>query len=202
MFLEVVGIGGLDLQLIYFRGMRGVNAECKASPWISDPVVLARMMAKIRCETGYTQIGKVLQHVSREAHSARSAPWSMSEMPAKSIRDADRARQRARRPQASPCSCSRKVTIRRPRFASGRSRSGRTGPITALTRAAPSFWASFSRPLQRLLSEASWRWNGRIRMRQRDCSVRSANQPLSMVRQSKHEGRPVCPSRLKGENSP
>ena len=39
MFLEVVGMGGLDLQLVYFRGVRGVTAECKASPWISDPVV-------------------------------------------------------------------------------------------------------------------------------------------------------------------
>ena len=66
MFLEVVGIGGLDLQLIYFRGMRGVNAECKASPWISDPVALARLMAKIKCETGYTQIERVLSHASRE----------------------------------------------------------------------------------------------------------------------------------------
>ena len=73
MFLEVVGIGGLDLQLIYFRGMRGVNAECKASPWISDPVVLARMMAKIRCETGYTQIDRVLLtlHVKLTAQDRR-----------------------------------------------------------------------------------------------------------------------------------
>ena len=70
MFLEVVGIGGLDLQLIYFRGMRGVNAECKASPWISDPVALARLMAKIKCETGYTQIERVLSHASREAVTA------------------------------------------------------------------------------------------------------------------------------------
>ena len=66
MFLEVVGIGELDLQLVYFRGMRGVNAECKASPWISDPVALARLMAKIKCETGYTQIERVLSHASRE----------------------------------------------------------------------------------------------------------------------------------------
>jgi hypothetical protein len=66
MFLEVVGIGGLDLQLVYFRGMRGVNAECKASPWISDPVALARLMAKIKCATGYTQIERVLSHASRE----------------------------------------------------------------------------------------------------------------------------------------
>ena len=36
MFAEVAVIGSLDLQLVYFRGMKGVNAECKASP--QDPL--------------------------------------------------------------------------------------------------------------------------------------------------------------------
>ncbi len=67
MFAEVATLGSLDLQLAYFRGMIGVNAECKTSPWVSDPMVLAKMMAKIKCETGYTQIGKVLSHISRES---------------------------------------------------------------------------------------------------------------------------------------
>ena len=71
MFREVALIGSLDVQLTYFRGMTGVNAECKASPWAGDPMVLARLMAKIKCETGYTQIGKVLQHASRETASRK-----------------------------------------------------------------------------------------------------------------------------------
>ena len=66
MFAEVAVIGSLDLQLVYFRGMKGVNAECKASPWLSNPMQLAKLMTKIRCETGYTQIERVLSHVSRE----------------------------------------------------------------------------------------------------------------------------------------
>jgi hypothetical protein len=67
MFQEVAAIGALDVQLIYFRGMKGVNAECKASPWVNDPLVLTKMMTKIRCETGYTQIERILDHVLREA---------------------------------------------------------------------------------------------------------------------------------------
>ena len=31
MFEEVAAIGALDLQLVYFRGTAGANAECKAS---------------------------------------------------------------------------------------------------------------------------------------------------------------------------
>ena len=46
------------------------------------------MMAKIRCETGYTQIERVLSHASREGQPAKSAPWSMSEMPARKTGDA------------------------------------------------------------------------------------------------------------------
>ena len=192
MFLEVVGIGGLDLQLVYFRGVLGVTAECKASSWISDPVALARLMAKIRCETGYTQIERVLSHALREAASARSAPWSMSETPARKNAET------LVRPAYELGDLEIPVFM----FQEGRDQDAErfqeiaerpTGPITALTRAAPSFWASFSRPLQRLRSEASWRWNGRTRMRQSDCSVRSANQSLSMVRQSKHDQR-TCSS--------
>jgi hypothetical protein len=67
MFREVAVIGSLDVQLVYFRGMTGVNAECKASGWVGDPMALAKLMAKIRCETGYTQIERVLSHGLREA---------------------------------------------------------------------------------------------------------------------------------------
>jgi hypothetical protein len=55
----------IDVQIVYFRGTR--PGECRASPWLRDPAKIAAMMAKISCETGYTQIGKVLSHVLREA---------------------------------------------------------------------------------------------------------------------------------------
>src|SRR5262249_52456139 len=45
MFKAVKEIGGLDVQLVYFRGF----AECRASKWVSDPEALARLMTTVRC---------------------------------------------------------------------------------------------------------------------------------------------------------
>ena len=61
MFRETARIGGLDVQLIYFRGF----GECRASKWVSNPNALARLMTGIDCRGGNTQIGKVLAHVKR-----------------------------------------------------------------------------------------------------------------------------------------
>ncbi len=63
MFGAVKSVGGLDVQLIYFRG----SGECRASKWVSDPDALARLMTTVDCRGGYTQIGKVLSHVRKEA---------------------------------------------------------------------------------------------------------------------------------------
>ena len=40
MFAAVKEVGGLDVQLMYFRGL----GECRASKWVSDPDALARLM--------------------------------------------------------------------------------------------------------------------------------------------------------------
>jgi hypothetical protein len=61
MFSEVASIGGLSIQLVFYRGI-----ECRTSNWVDDPNQLAAMMRKIKCEGGYTQIGKILSHVQRE----------------------------------------------------------------------------------------------------------------------------------------
>ena len=71
MFREAAIIGGLDVQLTFFRGMDGFGGECRASTWVSDPMVLAKLMAKIRCDAGETQIGKVLTHALREANQRK-----------------------------------------------------------------------------------------------------------------------------------
>jgi hypothetical protein len=63
MFAAVKEVGGLDVQLIYFRGM----GECRASKWVSDPDALARLMRGVACEGGLTQIGKVLNHALDES---------------------------------------------------------------------------------------------------------------------------------------
>jgi hypothetical protein len=63
MFREAAAIGTLDIRLVYFRGMD----ECRATGWISDTAHLARLMGKISCQGGHTQIGKVLAETRREA---------------------------------------------------------------------------------------------------------------------------------------
>jgi hypothetical protein len=67
MFIETERIGGLDVQLIYFRGFN----ECRASKWVSEPSALARIMTGVDCRGGNTQIGKVLKHVRRAASEGR-----------------------------------------------------------------------------------------------------------------------------------
>jgi hypothetical protein len=63
MFRAVKEVGGLDVQLVYFRGL----AECRASKWVSDPDALARLMTSVSCHGGLTQIGKVLSHALKES---------------------------------------------------------------------------------------------------------------------------------------
>jgi hypothetical protein len=67
MFVEVKAIGGLDVQLIYFRSYD----ECQASKWVSDPETLARLMTGIRCLSGFTQIRKILTHARRESEKQK-----------------------------------------------------------------------------------------------------------------------------------
>jgi hypothetical protein len=62
MFEEAGKIGGLDVQLVYFRGF----GECRASRWVSDARALRELMTRIDCRGGQTQIGKVLTHARRE----------------------------------------------------------------------------------------------------------------------------------------
>jgi hypothetical protein len=63
MFREAAGAGGLDLQLVYYRGLD----ECKASRWVSDPARLGKIMSTIMCRSGETQIGRILEHTAKEA---------------------------------------------------------------------------------------------------------------------------------------
>ena len=63
MFREAAASGSLDIRLVYYRGLN----ECRATGWISDSAQLARLMSKINCQGGNTQIGKVLSEARREA---------------------------------------------------------------------------------------------------------------------------------------
>jgi hypothetical protein len=63
MFRETAALGSLDIRLVYYRGLN----ECRATGWISDSNQLAKLMSKIDCRGGNTQIGKVLAESRREA---------------------------------------------------------------------------------------------------------------------------------------
>jgi hypothetical protein len=62
MFTEAAATGGLDIQLVYFRGM----GECRSSRFVSDAKELGTLMRRIACHGGHTQIGRVLAHVRKE----------------------------------------------------------------------------------------------------------------------------------------
>jgi hypothetical protein len=62
MFREAAAIGGLDVQLLYYRGLN----ECRASRWMSQADRLAEVMSRIDCRGGHSQISKVLAHAKRE----------------------------------------------------------------------------------------------------------------------------------------
>ena len=64
---EEVATGGLEIQLIYYRGL----SECRASPWVADARPLGELMSRIRCVTGTTQLLKILAHAQRENDSKK-----------------------------------------------------------------------------------------------------------------------------------
>jgi hypothetical protein len=67
MFREAAAIGGLDVQLVYYRGL----GECRASGWVSQAERLAALMVRIDCRGGHTQIGKIIAHARRETRGTR-----------------------------------------------------------------------------------------------------------------------------------
>jgi len=69
MFQAAAGLGGLDVQLVYFRGMD----ECRASNFVSGGNGLAELMSRIEVRGGSTQIRKVLAHARDEAKRAKVA---------------------------------------------------------------------------------------------------------------------------------
>ena len=70
MFHHVASIGQLNAKLAYFRGGAAggaVGKECQISRrWTNDPSELTRLMNKITCAVGYTQIERVIDRVLEE----------------------------------------------------------------------------------------------------------------------------------------
>lgn len=63
MFQATKGLGGLQVQLVFYRGF----GECKASPWVTDSDALLRRMTSVMCLGGQTQINRILRHAVKEA---------------------------------------------------------------------------------------------------------------------------------------
>ncbi len=67
MFAEAAALGGLEVQLVYYRGL----AECRASAWTRDAAGLGRLMSKVGVLAGRTQIERVLRHALTESEKGK-----------------------------------------------------------------------------------------------------------------------------------
>lgn len=67
MFSETAALGGLDLQLAFYRGF----GQFKVSPWVSDGGELLKLMTSVFCLAGETQIGKLLTHAINETRKKK-----------------------------------------------------------------------------------------------------------------------------------
>ncbi|MCH7931167.1 MAG: VWA domain-containing protein [Proteobacteria bacterium] len=62
MFEETAALGGLEIQLVFYRGF----GECKHSKWVTDSRSLVRQMTRVHCLGGRTQIARMLRHAIDE----------------------------------------------------------------------------------------------------------------------------------------
>ncbi len=62
MFAATAGLGGLEIELVYYRGF----GEFRHTKWVTDSRSLVRQMTGVFCLGGHTQIRKVLQHAIEE----------------------------------------------------------------------------------------------------------------------------------------
>ncbi len=67
MFRETSSLGGLSIQLAYYRGF----GEFHAGDWSTDGDALLRQMTRVRCVGGRTQIERVLRHAVTETKVKR-----------------------------------------------------------------------------------------------------------------------------------
>ena len=67
MFEQTAALGGLAIQLCYYRGFN----EFSASDWLNRSVELQQRMTAVHCLGGHTQIGKVLEHAIDETRQKK-----------------------------------------------------------------------------------------------------------------------------------
>jgi hypothetical protein len=67
MFADTAALGGIEVQLCYYRGFR----ELEHSGWIGETGTLLQRMNRVSCAAGLTQIARVLDHAIAVAESGR-----------------------------------------------------------------------------------------------------------------------------------
>ena len=67
MFEATASMGGIEIQLAYYRGF----GEFKAAPWATQADILQKRMTSIRCAAGQTQIRRLLKHALEQARSEK-----------------------------------------------------------------------------------------------------------------------------------
>jgi hypothetical protein len=63
MFAETAALGGLDVQLVFYRG----HGDFRATPWVSSSADLIPYMTRVRCLGGHTQLQRLLNYAAKEA---------------------------------------------------------------------------------------------------------------------------------------
>ena len=67
MFEVAQDVGGLAVQLVYFRG----RGEFEATAWTTSPLALAARMEGVSTRSGFTQLRRVLAHAASEARRTK-----------------------------------------------------------------------------------------------------------------------------------
>ena len=67
MFEEAGSVGGLEIQMAYYRGF----GEFRATDWLTDSNQLVRQMTGVFCLGGQTQVAKVLRHAITESEARK-----------------------------------------------------------------------------------------------------------------------------------
>ena len=67
MFAETAALGGLDVQLVFYRGFN----DMKATPWVSSSADLIPYMTRVRCLGGHTQLRRLLGYAAKQADNRK-----------------------------------------------------------------------------------------------------------------------------------
>ena len=155
MFQAVKAVGGLDVQLVYFRGA----GECRASRWVSDPDALAALMTRVTCAGGLHADPQGARPTrARRRPRSRSTRWSTSATAWRRMSTICAGAPASWRCWACRCSCSRKAATRAPRRPSARSPGSPRAPTAASMRARRRSCASCCRRSRSMPRAGARRW--------------------------------------------